>query len=482
MATDITNVNQIKAATLITAGKMVKAGASGEPAEATNTDTDVASAVTLKHARQHAITTAADHTSTATPGQVLKADANGLPVNATNTDTDVASAVTLKHTRSHALDGTSDHTMGSLTTNYIMKAGATAPVNSQIFDNGTNVGVGKTPTVKLDVNGTIYSQDHNIYSNTTLVHSLGWNGSNSALYTMAEGGVTKIQLATATGVDTYFNGAGKFGIGKTNPTTKLDVNGTVTALAGVFSGDVENGYSVTISNTRNFSEDNGLSVSVKDTTTPDGTFIQNWVNDGNTRGIFSARGTFTAVKGAFGLSNVTEPPNNSALCVGNEGAFDLYSDNISHGVTTVLPTNVHGRIANTGASGGEYGGGLKLIGIGNNNESLSGHGIYLDGIGDGEFPLTINGSYISGTGKAAVPNDETLLGIQNNGTQKVTVYGSGDIVTTGGVEIASASAYYIGGKTEYGAWRFIKNSGNTDLLIQQNVCGTWTTRSTITHG
>ena len=51
----------------------------------------------IGHARQHAITSAADHTSGATAGKILKADANGLPVDATNTDTDVADAVTKKH-------------------------------------------------------------------------------------------------------------------------------------------------------------------------------------------------------------------------------------------------------------------------------------------------------------------------------------------------------------------------------------------------
>lgn len=49
------------------------------------------------HARQHSITTAADHTSTATSGQMLKADANGLPVDATNTDAQVSAAVTASH-------------------------------------------------------------------------------------------------------------------------------------------------------------------------------------------------------------------------------------------------------------------------------------------------------------------------------------------------------------------------------------------------
>ena len=61
-------------------------------------NTDVTSAVSLKHAIQHAIIATADHTSTATSGKMLKANANGLPVDATNTDAEVASAVTLKHT------------------------------------------------------------------------------------------------------------------------------------------------------------------------------------------------------------------------------------------------------------------------------------------------------------------------------------------------------------------------------------------------
>jgi len=59
----------------------------------------VDSAVFHGHSQIHSITDVTNHTSTATSGQMLKADANGLPVDATNTDTDVASAVTLKHTQ-----------------------------------------------------------------------------------------------------------------------------------------------------------------------------------------------------------------------------------------------------------------------------------------------------------------------------------------------------------------------------------------------
>jgi hypothetical protein len=62
------------------------------------------------HARQHAITSTADHTSAATPGQMLKADANGLPIDASNTDTEVTSAVSLKHSNAtdHAKNSDSD--------------------------------------------------------------------------------------------------------------------------------------------------------------------------------------------------------------------------------------------------------------------------------------------------------------------------------------------------------------------------------------
>lgn len=51
------------------------------------------------HDRLHSITSTSDHSSSATSGRILKADANGLPVNATNTDTDVADAVTKKHSQ-----------------------------------------------------------------------------------------------------------------------------------------------------------------------------------------------------------------------------------------------------------------------------------------------------------------------------------------------------------------------------------------------
>jgi hypothetical protein len=71
------------------------------------------------HVRSHALTGTSDHTSTATSGRLLKANAFGLPENATNTDTEVASAVSLRHanTLDHANttdhSNTLDHTQGT---------------------------------------------------------------------------------------------------------------------------------------------------------------------------------------------------------------------------------------------------------------------------------------------------------------------------------------------------------------------------------
>ncbi|GAI08811.1 unnamed protein product, partial [marine sediment metagenome] len=76
-----------------------------------------------KHDRQHAITAAADHTSTATTGQILQADTNGLPIDATNTNAQVSGAVTASHAKQHALDSAADHT-STVTQNNLMDADA----------------------------------------------------------------------------------------------------------------------------------------------------------------------------------------------------------------------------------------------------------------------------------------------------------------------------------------------------------------------
>ena len=81
------------------------------------------------HNKQHSIISTDDHTSTATPGKVLKADANGLPVDATNTDTDVADAVSKKHTQNTDtdLDATFEATFVKKADNVNVLADITSP-------------------------------------------------------------------------------------------------------------------------------------------------------------------------------------------------------------------------------------------------------------------------------------------------------------------------------------------------------------------
>ena len=98
MATDITNVNQIKAIPAMTSGKMIKADSNGLPIDATNTDAEVSDAVSKAHTRSHTINSTSDHTSSIAENSGIVADANGLPKqsahiteNATGVGIDVAS-------------------------------------------------------------------------------------------------------------------------------------------------------------------------------------------------------------------------------------------------------------------------------------------------------------------------------------------------------------------------------------------------------
>jgi hypothetical protein len=79
---------------------------------------------------------------------------------------------------------------GSGTTNYIPKFTAASTIgNSQIFDNGTNVGIGTaSPSVKLDVTGAgvvgRYTSTSNavpisIYNTATSISTIGFKGSTS---------------------------------------------------------------------------------------------------------------------------------------------------------------------------------------------------------------------------------------------------------------------------------------------------------------
>jgi hypothetical protein len=144
---------------------------------------------------------------------------------------------------------------GTGTTNYLSKFTASGTIgNSLIFDNGTNVGIGTTnPAARLDVTGassSIFITDNlasiaehgfqfNVsgiglrgglainYSNGELKH---WAGiaTNSYFQTFHTNGSERMRIASS----------GNVGIGTTNPSTRLDVNGAITASGGFFNSDL----------------------------------------------------------------------------------------------------------------------------------------------------------------------------------------------------------------------------------------------------
>jgi len=92
------------------------------------------------HARSHVITAVGDHTSGATPGQLLQANVNGLPVDATNTDAQVANAVTkfldktILDAKGDIITATADDTPAKLTVGAdgdLFMADVTAPTGNK---------------------------------------------------------------------------------------------------------------------------------------------------------------------------------------------------------------------------------------------------------------------------------------------------------------------------------------------------------------
>jgi hypothetical protein len=132
---------------------------------------------------------------------------------------------------------TSYPTYGGSTTNYLPKYGGGSPtlINSLIYDNGTNVGIGTTsPSYKLDINGTFRTKENSLLGENTTVgnSSFAWGfpGANygqmqnvsSTVYGIGFGG-TPTTIGTTV---LSYNTSGNVGIGTTSPSTILSVEGT----------------------------------------------------------------------------------------------------------------------------------------------------------------------------------------------------------------------------------------------------------------
>jgi len=116
---------------------------------------------------------------------------------------------------------------GSGTANYVSKwSDANTLADSQIFDNGTNVGIGTTsPNTALEVDGAISTTTSDYVQGSTgsrlLLETSGSGNTHSYIQAQNSGGTTSNEDLA---IQLY---GGSVGIGTSSPTSKLEVNGNL---------------------------------------------------------------------------------------------------------------------------------------------------------------------------------------------------------------------------------------------------------------
>ncbi|NHM07317.1 hypothetical protein G4D82_08805 [Flavobacterium sp. CYK-4] len=151
-----------------------------------------------------------------------------------------------------------DPQVSSTTTNYIPKWNGTTLVDGQVFDNGTNVGVGTaTPTEKLEVSGKTKTTNLQITTGANTGHVLQSDASGNGTWVNPTSlSITETDPQVSSSTTNYipkwngtalvdgqvFDNGTNVGVGTAAPTEKLEVNGKTKTTHLQITTGATNGY------------------------------------------------------------------------------------------------------------------------------------------------------------------------------------------------------------------------------------------------
>jgi Chaperone of endosialidase len=287
-------------------------------------------------------------TTGATSGYVLQSDAtgNGTWVNPTS--------LTITE---------SDPQVSSSTANYLPKWNGTTLVDGQVFDNGTNVGVGTTtPTEKLEVNGKTKTNNIQVTTGATSGYVLQSDATGNGTWVNPSIlSVTEIDPQVSSSTVNYlpkwngttlvdgqvFDNGTNIGIGITTPTEKLDVNGKIKATNLQVTTGATTGYVFQSDATGNGTWVNPTSLTITESdpqvSSSTANYLPKWNGTTLVDGLVFDDGTNVGV----GTTTPTEKlevngktkTNNIQVTTGATSGYVLQSDATGNG-TWVNPTSL----------------------------------------------------------------------------------------------------------------------------------------------
>ncbi|MBL7813922.1 MAG: tail fiber domain-containing protein [Saprospiraceae bacterium] len=359
-------------------------------------------------------------TTGATANYVLKSDASG--------NASWASMTTLE----------TDPKIGSLTSNYLSKWNGSTLANTQVFDNGTNIGIGTTtPSVKLDVNGTVKSTNLQMTTgaaaNYVLKSDVNGNASWVSMTTLETdpkiGSLTSNYLSKWNGSTLsntqVFDDGTNIGIGTTTPSVKLDVNGTVKASQLQMSTDAVYGYVLRSDANGNgyWSNPNFLTTTLQDADANTSVQVEKTVNDDKIRftvgGVerFSMTGALFGVHNTGGSTFFGEKAGENDDLTSNQNTFFGYY--VGNQMATGSNNSAFGRSAlEVNASGNSN----TALGYATLSKNLTGSGNTAVGTFAGQDNTGSNNVFL-GYGAGASETGSNKLYIDNTSTSSPLIYG-----------------------------------------------------------